>query len=182
MTHHQRRLEKEAHWREHITQQANSGDTIRRYCLDHELSEPSFYAWRRELATRDAERDQGATRGAADSSRTADQRDDHRDRSDHRDHRDHRDRSDHGGPRNWVALDVIAATGDAKLEIDLPNGGAKLEIDLPNGVVIRLRECVPIDTLERVLRAACDQQNHSIARDRSANRGPDRGADRGASC
>jgi hypothetical protein len=49
-----------------------SGLTIRGYCLRHGLSEPSFYAWRGELARRDAARrdgrrpsEQGSSQGAS---------------------------------------------------------------------------------------------------------------------
>jgi|ETNmetMinimDraft_15_1059895.scaffolds.fasta_scaffold87892_2 transposase-like protein len=135
MANHRRSLEKEAQWRGHIRQQAGSGVSIRQYCRDRQLSEASFYVWRRKLAKRDGQQDQQATLDAAASTRPA----------------------GHGGPRKLVALDVI----------DIP-ADAKLEIDLPGGVVIRLRECVATDTLERVLRVACDQQNPVSARHRSA--------------
>ncbi len=45
---------KEQFWREHVRRQAAGTLSVRRYCERHELSEPSFYAWRRELARRDA--------------------------------------------------------------------------------------------------------------------------------
>jgi transposase len=44
---------KERQWRRHVSSWQGSGVTIRQYCLQHHLSEPSFYAWRRELARRD---------------------------------------------------------------------------------------------------------------------------------
>ena len=44
---------KERLWREQVTLWQRSGLTIREYCLQHQLSEPNFYAWRRELARRD---------------------------------------------------------------------------------------------------------------------------------
>ncbi len=44
---------KERLWREQVLSWQRSGLTIREYCLQHQLSEPSFYAWRRELARRD---------------------------------------------------------------------------------------------------------------------------------
>lgn len=47
---------KEAWWREQVQVQAQSGLTVRAYCRQQQLSEPSFYAWRKELARRDQER------------------------------------------------------------------------------------------------------------------------------
>ena len=44
---------KERYWRKHVGDQARSGLTARAYCQRKGLSEPSFYAWRRELARRD---------------------------------------------------------------------------------------------------------------------------------
>ena len=47
---------KERHWRQLLRQQKRSGQTIRDFCRQRQLSEPSFYAWRREIAKRDRER------------------------------------------------------------------------------------------------------------------------------
>jgi len=44
---------KERFWRGHVSQQARGGLSIRSYCREHALAEPSFYAWRRELVRRD---------------------------------------------------------------------------------------------------------------------------------
>ena len=52
-----RSVEKEASWRGHVSRQAVSGVSIRAYCREYGLSEPGFYAWRREIAKRDAERE-----------------------------------------------------------------------------------------------------------------------------
>lgn len=45
--------EKERFWRGHLADRAASQLTIRDYCGEHGLSEPSFYGWRREIARRD---------------------------------------------------------------------------------------------------------------------------------
>ncbi len=45
--------EKERFWRGHLADRAASQLTIRDYCAEHGLSEPSFYGWRREIARRD---------------------------------------------------------------------------------------------------------------------------------
>jgi len=52
----QRSRAKEQSWRGHLKRQSASGLSIRAYCAGHGLSEPSFYAWRAELARRDAQR------------------------------------------------------------------------------------------------------------------------------
>ena len=44
---------KEKHWRRLLRQWQRSGLTGRDFCAEHGLSEPSFYAWRREIARRD---------------------------------------------------------------------------------------------------------------------------------
>jgi transposase-like protein len=45
---------KEAFWRGRLTQQADSGLSVRAWCRKHEVKEAGFYWWRRELARRDA--------------------------------------------------------------------------------------------------------------------------------
>jgi transposase len=47
---------KERHWRRLIDDWRASGLPVRAYCARHGLAEPSFYAWRRELQQRDADR------------------------------------------------------------------------------------------------------------------------------
>ena len=61
----QRGTEKERFWRDAIRQQRRSGRSIRDYCRDQGLSEPSFYAWRRELVRRGVRRAKRAPRPAA---------------------------------------------------------------------------------------------------------------------
>jgi hypothetical protein len=43
-----------------VKQQRQGGATIRAFCREQGISEPSFYAWRKELQRRDAERSAGA--------------------------------------------------------------------------------------------------------------------------
>jgi hypothetical protein len=45
--------EKERFWRRTISDQGRSGLSIREFCSRRSVSEPLFYAWRRELARRD---------------------------------------------------------------------------------------------------------------------------------
>src|SRR5919108_1530457 len=44
---------KERFWRRMLRQWRQSGQSVRAFCADHDLAEPSFYAWRRTLAERD---------------------------------------------------------------------------------------------------------------------------------
>ena len=46
---------KEKFWRRMLRLWKRSGQTGRDFCADHGLGEPSFYAWRREIARRDQE-------------------------------------------------------------------------------------------------------------------------------
>lgn len=46
---------KERSWRRLLRLWKRSGQTGRDFCATHGLSEPSFYAWRREIAQRDQE-------------------------------------------------------------------------------------------------------------------------------
>ncbi len=42
--------EKRAYWRDVVRRQQESGLTVRGFCRDNNLSEPSFYGWRRTLS------------------------------------------------------------------------------------------------------------------------------------
>ena len=56
---------REAFWRRIVVGQPGSGLSIRQWCQRRGVTEPSFYAWRRELARRDAKRPaRGASRPA----------------------------------------------------------------------------------------------------------------------
>lgn len=45
--------EREAFWRGEVTSHTASGLSVRRFCQERGLSEPSFFAWRRTLQDRD---------------------------------------------------------------------------------------------------------------------------------
>lgn len=51
---------KERIWRQHIERQRQSKQTVHAFCAGAGISEPSFYAWRNELARRDSETGQPA--------------------------------------------------------------------------------------------------------------------------
>ena len=52
----QRSAGKEQFWRRIVEGHAGSQKSVREWCDRHRVSEPSFYAWRRELAKRDVAR------------------------------------------------------------------------------------------------------------------------------
>lgn len=45
---------KERWWRQQVARQRRGKLTVRKYCAQAGISEPSFYAWRSELARRDS--------------------------------------------------------------------------------------------------------------------------------
>lgn len=54
-TRKQRSGGKERFWRTMVRHWRSSGLSVRDFCAEQGLSEPSFYAWRRSLAARDAQ-------------------------------------------------------------------------------------------------------------------------------
>ena len=138
MANRRRSAEKEAWWRGHVGRQADSGLSVRAYCREYELSEPSFYVWRRELRKRDHE-----VAASAEIERPPQ----------HRNPRPSARKPPEGGtltdgPRGaspgrpaFVPVDVVPSVRPAVLQIDLPGG-----------VVIHVPTDVPAGTLERVLR------------------------------
>lgn len=51
-----RSADKEAYWALMVEEQRRSGVNIRAFCEQKAISEPSFYAWRRELRKRDVDK------------------------------------------------------------------------------------------------------------------------------
>jgi len=67
---------KERFWRRLLRLWRRSGQTIREFCAEHEVSEPSFFAWRRMIAERDQQRrrrDNPNSRSSAQSLPKADE-------------------------------------------------------------------------------------------------------------
>jgi len=64
MMRRQRDPQLEQFWRQTLAKWQQSGQTIRGFCVQQQLSQPNFYAWKRELVKRDAER-VGAVNGGA---------------------------------------------------------------------------------------------------------------------
>ncbi len=48
---------KERFWRHQVGDQTSSGERVRTFCQERDLSENSFYVWRREIARRDQQVD-----------------------------------------------------------------------------------------------------------------------------
>ena len=164
MANQRRSVEKEAYWRGQFARQSASGLSIRSWCRENGVSEPTYYVWRRELRKRDHER--GLTE---------------RDR--------HEPLSEAAVPPGFVAVDVLnsdmvtsdavtsdAVTSDAVTsdmvtsdavtsDAVLAGREAKLEIDVAGGIVIRLREDASAETLERVLSVVCRHGVAGIARE-----------------
>jgi transposase-like protein len=61
---------KERFWRRAVAEHQRSGLTIREFCARRGFSEPSFYAWRRELAQRDGRATRKAPPPAAEANAT----------------------------------------------------------------------------------------------------------------
>lgn len=55
MANRQRDAGRERFWRKMLQRQAGSGLSVRAFCRREGLTEPSFYAWRRTIARRDAQ-------------------------------------------------------------------------------------------------------------------------------
>ena len=64
MTRSERSAERERFWRSMVDQQRQAGQTVRAFCREKDISEPSFYAWRRTLKRWAAEPSADATSGA----------------------------------------------------------------------------------------------------------------------
>ncbi len=56
----QRNLKKEAFWRGVLARFAKSGLSVRAFCRREKVTEPAFYAWRRVVGERDAQRREAA--------------------------------------------------------------------------------------------------------------------------
>jgi hypothetical protein len=153
-----RSAEKEASWRGHVSRQAVGGVSIRAYCREYGLSEPAFYAWRREIAKRDAER--GGPRRDPQESPTVRVAGRGRTRSPEADlaatpravkrRVGGKASSARSGGAGLIAVDIVGA---AEVRV---MASPTLEIECPGGPVIRLREDVPAEVLQRVM-AVCQQ-------------------------
>lgn len=56
-----RSAQKERFWRRMLRRQEKSGLSVRQFCLEQQLSEASFYSWKRTIADRDRRGQRAAT-------------------------------------------------------------------------------------------------------------------------
>jgi transposase-like protein len=66
-----RDLGKERFWRRMLRLWRRSGRSVRAFCGEHDISEPSFFAWRRTLAERDRQRTRRSERRRRESKASA---------------------------------------------------------------------------------------------------------------
>ena len=66
----QRDPNKEQYWRKTIQQQQSSGQTVRAFCEQHQISEHNFHSWRREIRKRDQEQSATPCPASNDSPQT----------------------------------------------------------------------------------------------------------------
>jgi crotonobetainyl-CoA:carnitine CoA-transferase CaiB-like acyl-CoA transferase len=141
-----RSAEKESFWRWHVDMQAASELTVRGYCRRHRLSEPSFYAWRRELLKRDEHASAEDAHQDAQSGMVR-RKSASRSRSAPVPCSQMSTVSEVARSAGLIAVDVISDV------IHSENAAQMLEIECPGGVVIRLRESADADVVRRVITA-----------------------------
>jgi len=114
-----RSVAKEQLWRRHVGRQAKSKQSVRDYCAAADISEPSFYAWRRELAQRDA---------AAGSPPTQDQRADRP-----------APRTGRRGPRSRATARTVSPAAASFLPVTIASpSGHSIEAVLASGLILRV--------------------------------------------
>jgi len=106
---------KERFWQNNIGQQRRSGLSIREFCRQHGLTEPSFYAWRGELNRRRTARAEKSRTHAAKSNRV-----------------------NADGDRTRFASVRLVPDNVAALNIATALQFAAIELVLPNGVLVRM--------------------------------------------
>jgi len=123
-----RDTEKRRWWRDAIRQQRHSGQCVREYCRENGLSEPSFYAWRRELRRRGRQKANGGSRRVV--------------------------RARSGGGREALVGEGRPAFVSVQVAPGaVPVGGAWIECLLPGGVVLRLPANMEPAAIAAVLRS-----------------------------
>lgn len=134
---------KERFWREHVARQAAGGLTVRAYCQQHGLTEPSFYAWRQELARRAATTRNEAPPTVASTVRS-------------RATSANASRRSASAPTSAATSQKPAAAVFARLDVrpELPLPHERIEIVLGDGAVVRVPRGVDEATLRAVLAAA----------------------------
>ena len=117
---------REQYWRDRILQWQASGQTVRVFCGEHSLSEPSFYSWRRTITLRDRRATSGAADGSAPQSAAR-----------------HEDRTDRPA---FLPVRVISSPADTT-----PSDAAGLELVIGSRRVVRVLPGFDAATLRRLL-------------------------------
>ena len=120
-----RMLATEQLWRQRVAQQPRSKLSIREFCQRAGVSEASFYAWRRELARRDADAGQSAAIEPALASRQAEPA---------------LSKSGMAGGRaiSQPRFLPVAIDGNAPAASPAPTSANHVELLLPSGLVVRV--------------------------------------------
>jgi transposase len=112
---------REQHWREVIQRWHVSGQTVRVFCAEHHLSEPSFYSWRRTITFRDQPQQAGACTPPTSRDEPADL-------------------------PSFIPVRVVPSAVDMT-----PPASAGLELVINSNRVVRVPPRFDIDTLRRLL-------------------------------
>lgn len=126
---------KEQHWRELIEKWRASGQSVRGFCAEHHIAEPSFYAWRRTIALRDQQRDPQlqpvkASQSLAPSHSTSQEKSDQR--------------------PVFVPVRVVSPVDETPRSRDVPVP-AWLELVIGSGRIVRVPPGFDTDTLRQLL-------------------------------
>ena len=143
---------KESQWREVLGKFTASGLSVRAFCARERVSEPSFYAWRRELALRDREQLAGGARNSRRSSPRRVSRKSTRDTSATR-------------PRSAITpmpfLPVTLTAESLASQTTARSSASCIEVALPTGVLVRVPSGCDSATLHAVLTALRNYQEPS---------------------
>jgi transposase-like protein len=110
-------------WRGVLTRFRASGLSVRAFCRQERLSEPSFYAWRRTIHERDA-----GSKTVVKSSKTVQKR------------------ASAARPRKQPAFLPIVVQRDS-----LASQGAGISLELRGGRTLRLPESIPVERLAAII-------------------------------
>jgi hypothetical protein len=109
-------------WRDRIAKWRASGQSVRVFCAEHQLSEPSFYSWRRILTRRDGD----AIPSPADS-------------------------PDRNAPADRPAFVPVHIVAPPSTNGSAAGGSAGLELVIGSGRVVRIPSDFDAATLRRLL-------------------------------
>lgn len=133
MVRFQRDKSKEHFWRRAVRQWRRSGQSIRAFCQERGLSEPSFHGWRRTLAERDRAADQ-----ASQATRLASKR------------QKQEQNGRIGRDRDFVPVEIVASAAPL-VPVATASASAGIEIVVGAGRVVRIAAGFDEATLRRLL-------------------------------